>query len=410
MKVLWFSVTSSLYTEHSNSHNGGGWISSLEKLIADSSDIELGVAFEYSKSIFGERRGKTAYYGIDVWKSYKRRLARSFDIKAEEKYVIPECLKIIEDFKPDIIQIFGSESCFALLPEYTSIPIVIHMQGSLPSYYNARYPVGISMLNILFSTKVSLKEKFFKVKGDYIFHQRALREERALGACRNFMGRTHWDKSICHVYSPDANYYNCEEVLRDSFYGNNKQWIMSVSEKIVISTIISGPLYKGVDVILKTARLLKRNNIDFEWRVFGIYGARFIESQYKISASDVNVKYMGVVSADTLSESLMESKFVVHPSYIDNSPNSVCEAQIIGVPVVCANVGGLSSLVEDEVTGFLVPANDPVKMADVILSNYKNEILLTKISKKSMAVASLRHDKKAIAESLLSIYERVAKK
>ena len=45
MRVLWFSVTPSLYRSFSNSHNGGGWIASLENIVRSVQSISLGVAF-----------------------------------------------------------------------------------------------------------------------------------------------------------------------------------------------------------------------------------------------------------------------------------------------------------------------------------------------------------------------------
>lgn len=48
---------------------------------------------------------------------------------------------------------------------------------------------------------------------------------------------------------------------------NNKQWKVEVSDKIKIVSVISNPWYKGVDLILKTAQLLKRfTGLDFNGR------------------------------------------------------------------------------------------------------------------------------------------------
>ncbi len=49
MKVLWFSVTPSLYKSYSNPHNGGGWISSLEAEVRKCKYINLSIAFVLGK-------------------------------------------------------------------------------------------------------------------------------------------------------------------------------------------------------------------------------------------------------------------------------------------------------------------------------------------------------------------------
>lgn len=47
MRVLWFSVTPSLFNPYSNTHNGGGWIASLEQIVRGMPEIELGVSFYF---------------------------------------------------------------------------------------------------------------------------------------------------------------------------------------------------------------------------------------------------------------------------------------------------------------------------------------------------------------------------
>jgi glycosyltransferase involved in cell wall biosynthesis len=406
MKILWFSVTPSLYKEFNNGHNGGGWILSLEKVMQSIPSIELGIAFEYPKSITKEKRDGVIYYPIHIWTIW-RRLQKSVRVSTEAKYIIPECLKIIEDFRPDIIQVFGSENCFSLLSLYTRIPVIIHMQGCLLAYYNARFPIGINLFNIIVSSKIPLFKKIFEIKGNYIFRKRALREELVLKKTKYFFGRTHWDKSIIRLYNANAKYYYCSEILREPFYSAEK-WSEKEKDTLILISTISSPLYKGVDVVLKTAKLLKEKGcFDFNWKVFGIKSASFIENKCRIKGGDVNVIFEGCVSAETIQQELLVSSFYIHPSYIDNSPNSVCEAQILGVPVICCNVGGLSSLVEDNVTGFLIPANDPIKLADIILSNYDNFELVQKISKNEIIEAEKRHNKEKIKEDILFVYKSI---
>ena len=73
------------------------------------------------------------------------------------------------------------------------------------------------------------------------------------------------------------------------------------STKINIVSVISSPWYKGADLILKTAKLLKRfTSLDFEWRIYGVRDIRFYEQKYGIRASEVNVCPMGTASKEKL--------------------------------------------------------------------------------------------------------------
>jgi glycosyltransferase involved in cell wall biosynthesis len=57
------------------------------------------------------------------------------------------------------------------------------------------------------------------------------------------------------------------------------------------------------------------------------------------------------------------SDLYIHPAKAETFPNSILEAMACGVPVVASNVGGISEQVDDGVTGFLIPAQNPELMA-----------------------------------------------
>ena len=92
-----------------------------------------------------------------------------------------------------------------------------------------------------------------------------------------------------------------------------------------------------------------------------------VEKKLKTTFEENNVSFLGFTKPDDLTKILCESTMYVHTAYIENSPNSVCEAQCLGVPIISTNVGGISSLVEDGKQGILVPANDPWQMANSII-------------------------------------------
>ena len=161
-------------------------------------------------------------------------------------------------------------------------------------------------------------------------------------------------------------------------------------------------------MILKTANLLSRfTDVDFEWQVYGIPEMRFYEHKYGIVAEKVHVKVMGTASAEELVKALCHSSCYVHSSYIDNSPNSICEAQILGVPVLATHVGGISSLVKDGESGVLFPANDPYTLASLIKQVSHDRNLAETLSKGARKQALLRHDPERIKQTLIQIYKQI---
>ena len=163
-----------------------------------------------------------------------------------------------------------------------------------------------------------------------------------------------------------------------------------------------------MDLILKTAKNMKSFlNLDFEWNVFGVRDVRFYEYKYKIKAEDVNVNIRGVATKDELVRELMDADCYVHSSYIDNSPNSLCEAQLMGVPVLATFVGGIPTLVKDGETGLLFPANDPYTLASLISDVVSDRTLAMELSHKGRAQALDRHNPEKIGETLLNIYKQI---
>ena len=121
----------------------------------------------------------------------------------------------------------------------------------------------------------------------------------------------------------------------------------------------------------------------------------------------MNVNIRGSVGKEVLVNELCNSSVYVHPSYIDNSPNSVCEAQLIGIPVLATNVGGIPTLVKDGETGFLFPANDPYMLANLIKMVVKDVSLSEKISFAEISVAKARHNPDSIKTTLLNVYNYI---
>ena len=150
MKVLWFEVTIPKNYSQSDFH-GAGWQDALESIIKKNKSIELAIAFESQnktdeKSVFDGVTYFPLIIKIPFWNKFKNK----FSTKVNRGLVIEKSLIIIEEFKPDIIHVFGSEWCFGHIASFTNIPVVIHMQGSIPPYNNAFYPPGYSYLDEFF--------------------------------------------------------------------------------------------------------------------------------------------------------------------------------------------------------------------------------------------------------------------
>ena len=70
----------------------------------------------------------------------------------------------------------------------------------------------------------------------------------------------------------------------------------------------------------------------------------------------------------------------INTTNFDNTPVSVIEAMALGLPVVSTNVGGMPYLIEDGITGLLVPPNNSEAMTKAIEKLISNPALAAKIS------------------------------
>lgn len=420
MRILWISMNASLYDEKKgDSYGGQGWIGSLYDQLKKSSiePIELGVAFTYSSHI-RESIDDVSFYGINSKKpsGFKKWLFYLNGYKSLNHLdYYDEITSVIEDFKPDVIHLWGVENSLASVAHYKDIPVVAHLQGLLSLYIYIYYPYGTNAHFFRFNR---LSKREWILNNGYIFGERVMKhraeiEKKHLKAIPAVMGRTYWDKEVAQFNNPTVKYYHVDEALRQPFY-SAPHWDKRRKEKFVIISTISETIYKGLDVVIKAAAILKEYGFfDFEWQIAGVIQdsefVKWFETIVGTKCSDVNICCLGLLSPDQLVQRLLSADLYVHPSYIDNSPNSLCEAQYLGVPCCATNVGGVSSLIQDKISGVLIPSNAPFDMAMAVKDCYDNERIWREYAIQGKLEAQKRHNPNTIIKQLISVYKDLAK-
>ena len=153
-----------------------------------------------------------------------------------------------------------------------------------------------------------------------------------------------------------------------------------------------------------------RKNHDVKLQILGSADASaiaaLIEKEGLSAIQEGDIELLGFQDVNGVVRAMNSSYALVHTSLIDNSPNSVCEAQVAGLPVVSTNVGGISSLIEHGKTGLLTQTNAS-DIAEKVCQLIENKELHSKIKHESKAMARPRHDGNLIAERTLGIYQRI---
>lgn len=411
MKVLWFEVT----TPQRYKDNGivyGGWQDSLERIVCTCTDVKLTISFIGERNNAGRKQvGNIDYIPMNLNYSFKDKIWNKFTNATEISHIEREMQKVVEQVQPDLIQVFGTEWPFGRIAKFTKIPVVVHIMGSLIPYMNAQYPPFFSY-NDLWKSYDFLKPKqcldafLNHIKGKGCEKQ----EKEIWNHVKYYMGRTQWDCALSRVMHPGRSYFHVDEALRETFLHGNNKWKGIGNRKIRLISTGCSSFWKGPDMLLKVAKVLTDLNVDFEWQVAGYMSPilrKTVEKKLKTSFEENHVTFLGFTKPEALTNILCESTMYVHTAYVENSPNSICEAQCLGLPIVSTNVGGISSLVENGEEGILVPANDPWQMADAIMELASDKDKMLSFSVKNMSRALKRHDDEKIREELLNCYQTI---
>ena len=417
MKVLWLSLNSSLFYDNEQS----GWTGALENALKTyyQDSINLAVAFENSyENRFKIVRHGTTYYPLNHSANKLNQFLYLTVISGAGKWKLLKdaTLRAIHDFQPDIIHCFGSEWPYGIIVKEVPIPVVIHMQGFLNIYLSiGNSVIGNSIIDNF--KKLWQNNTIIDILSKIIYHKILSKpeisperfEREIMKANHYFMGRTEWDKNIVKYFSPGSRYFHVPEAIRPIIYQARGQWKYHFNGKLQLLTITSGSVLKGAKVILQTAQILQDIvGLDFTWKVAGNQKLfPIFEKQLGIRHDQVGVELLGTINQEQIVEELTASDFFIHPSIIDNSPNAICEAQLIGIPVIASNVGGVPQLIDDKKTGFLFPYNEPHTLAFLIGNLFRQKELLTQIAQNEVLVSQARHHPQHVADEVMRVYKTV---
>jgi glycosyltransferase involved in cell wall biosynthesis len=191
-----------------------------------------------------------------------------------------------------------------------------------------------------------------------------------------------------------------------------KQWNFTLQNEITCVSILKGTTYKGIDLLVEALLILKKySKLSFKFKICGVSEdeeiIKIIKKKFKKEINFINIEFLGKLTADDLVKQLCNSNFYVHPSYIENSPNSICEAMALGMPIIASNVGGVSTMIEDEVEGILVQEGEPYSLAGAIVSLTNDYEKAKQLGCNARIKALKRHEPNDILKNLQNIYETI---
>ncbi len=411
MRVLWFTnVPTPVMARQAGQGNegyGGHWITELTRHVAHVSEIELGIATAFP----GLRDMRFQEEGVSYFVISQPPRFNAFGMRALD---LDKCMSIVEEFKPDIIHIHGSERFYGMIKvqQLTDIPTVISIQGLLGSFSQIRHFFGVlSPIDVLRSIRLIELPVRLGLLWQYLYARAgARREARILPAVQGILGRTAWDRAHARACNAQAVYCHVGEILRQPFYAN--EWSLDRCERHTLIYTNAGHPNRGTENLLAAIALLRKEFPDIKLRLAGTvstrggYG-RFVRRRIHELGLDGQVEFLGYLSGERMAEELLHAHVFVLASYIENSANSLAEAMLVGMPCAASFVGGIPSMVHDGETGLLYPVEDVPLLAEKIRSTFLDDALAVRLGRNARRVGQGRHDPNTVVQQLVEAYDKI---
>lgn len=392
----------------------GGWMVGLLDSLKFEKNLKFGVASVYKGDDFisFEKEG-VSYFLIPL-----KGNSTVYNSRIETYWK-----KINLKFRPDIVHVHGTEHAhgLAMINSCPDVKYVISIQGLvsvIPKYFYAGISKKNIFLNITF--KDIFKGTLFRDKKDY--KRRGVIEREYIRKVENIIGRTDWDRDHSYFINKKRNYFFCNESLRSVFYLKKYDWNLENIERNSILISQAGNPLKGLHIVLKAVSLIKDefpnikiyvggNNItqnkDLKSKIKrGGYGKYILKLISDLKLTN-QICFKGPLNEVEMAQRYQKSHVFICPSSIENSPNSLGEAQILGVPSIASFVGGTPNMVTHGVSGLLYRFEEIEMLASAIRKIFNDDNLALKISLNGQKEAELRHNKQINKENMIKIYNKL---
>lgn len=167
---------------------------------------------------------------------------------------------------------------------------------------------------------------------------------------------------------------------------------------------------KGQEVFLKAAGLLKARGVSAKWLVVG---APFPGNESHLETLHGIVREHGLVDDVVFTGELKDTRpayaamdvFVLPSAQPEPFGGVVMEAMGSGLPVIATKIGGSIEQVADGETGYLVPPNDPVALADKLELLLRDEALRKSFGEAGRRRMAERFTLNGMVEKIVGVYE-----
>ena len=416
MKLLWLCnmAPSAVQEKISGRKSGGLWLDQvLDGIGRQDMIVRILCPGSGAEGALNDRCG----YG-----TFSMGLPFEYRMETEERFV-----RELRGFSPDVIHIWGTEYAHTLAMvnaaerEGMLDRLAVSIQG-LCSVIARHYSEGIphavrrsaTFRDLVRRDNILRQQKKFALRGEL--------EVKALQKVGHIIGRTHWDEACTGQINPEAAYHVCNETLRRDFYQGRWAYGSCQKHRIFVSSCEYPP--KGFHYLLEALSEVVKRYPDAVIAVPGqsFLGAdglkqklrrgsyqNYLRKLARCYRLENRIEFLGSLTAEQMKQEYLKANVFVLPSTIENSPNSLGEAMLLGVPCVAADVGGVTTMLVHGQEGFVYPSAAPYMLAHDIHCVFKMEDKAEALGASAAAHAAVTHDPEKNLRDLLEIYRELAR-
>ncbi len=330
----------------------------------------------------------------------------------------------IRTFRPDVIHSWGVEYHHALAmvnaaEAEAKLPNMAASIQGLCRFLAEHYTDGIPEKVSRRSTLRDLLRKDNILQQQEKFVLRGKLETVSIQKLQHVIGRTDWDFSCTKQINPQIHYHFCNETLREPFYEGHWNY-KDCKKHSVFASSCSYPI-KGFHYLLKAFAQVVKFYPDATLTVTGrsflptdLQG-KLRQGSYEKYLAALAVQYhledklafLGSLSAGQMKQAFLDANVFALPSTLENSPNVLGEAMVLGVPCVAANVGGVRNLMNRDTEGFIYESGNVEQLAESICKLFALEDQAAAYGEAARAHALRTHDPAKNLQDLMEIYNKI---
>jgi len=313
--------------------------------------------------------------------SIKAKLDGNF-LKSIYLAAFPKLKKIIKDFKPDILHAHYAAS-YGLIGALTGFhPFILSVWG-------------IDILT--FPNNSILHKKMIEY---------SLKKADKVLATSYYLGK-------------ETNKYTNKEILITPFGIDTEQFSPKIvdtifkDDDIVIGAVKSMERKYGIEYLIKSFSILKKKYPDKKLKLL-LVGGGSLEDKFKQMISELEITNSSIITGQVpfnkVADYHNQLSIAVYVSKVESFGVSILESSACEKPVVVSDVGGLPEVVENDVTGFIIKANDIEETTDAIGKLIQDRELREKLGVAGRVRVKDKFDWQKNVNDMINFYDQTIKK